>query len=59
VCSYKNYNSSRFAEDIGKVPWHILDIFDNTEEKVTETFNNLLSSVLDSHASLRTVDDRA
>jgi hypothetical protein len=30
VRSYKNYNSSRFAEDIGKVPWHILDIFDNT-----------------------------
>ena len=54
VRSYKNYNSSRFAEDIGKVPWHILDIFDNTEEKV-ETFNNLLSSVLDSHAPLRTV----
>jgi hypothetical protein len=54
VRSYKNCSSSRFAEDIGKVPWHILDIFDNTEEKV-ETFNNLLSSVLDSHAPLRTV----
>ncbi|CAB4035193.1 Hypothetical predicted protein [Paramuricea clavata] len=54
VRSYKNYNSSRFAQDIGKIRWHILDIFDNTEEKV-ETFNNLFSSVLDSHAPLRTV----
>lgn len=30
VCSYKNYNSSQFAEDIGKVSWHNLDILDNT-----------------------------
>ena len=54
VRSYKNYNSLKFTKDIDVVPWHVLDVVDNIEDKV-EIFNNLFLSALDSHAPVKSI----
>ena len=52
--SYKNFSKSDFEKDLSFVPWSILDIFDNPDDKV-HIFNALFLDVLDMHAPLKTV----
>ena len=45
--SFKTYNRDSFLEEVEKIPWSVMDIF-----------NSLLLDVLDQHAPLRTIKDR-
>ena len=52
--SFKRYQPDQFHGDISKVPWSVLDVFDDLEDKLN-AFNLLFNSVLDEHAPVKTV----
>ena len=52
--SFKNFDASAFNEDLNSVPWFILDLFDDVDDKVL-AFNSLFGGVLDCHAPMKTV----
>ena len=54
IRSFKNYSSERFNNDITKVPWSVLETFDDPEDKL-HAFNLLFNEVLDRHAPLKTI----
>ena len=52
--SSKNFDPSSFNEDLVAVPWFLVELFDDVDDKVF-TFNSLYNGVLDSHAPVKTV----
>ena len=52
--SFKNFDPTSFNEDLAAVPWFLIDLFDDIDDKVL-TFNSLYCGVLDSHAPVKTV----
>ena len=52
--SFKNFDSSYFEEDLSYVPWQIIDLFDDPDDKV-EVFTHLFVDILDKHAPFKTV----
>ena len=52
--SFKFFLKSSFEEDLSAVPWSIIDVFDDPDDKV-DAFNSLFIEVLDMHAPLKTV----
>ena len=41
-------------DDISNAPWSLIDIFDDTDDKL-DTFNSLFHHILDQHAPVKTV----
>ena len=54
VRSVSNYNSESFLEDLSYVPWHMVNFFDDVDDRV-ETFNSLFLEVLDEHAPIKRI----
>ena len=52
--SFKNVDSAKFNEDLTSLPWSVLDIFDDVDDKLA-VFESLFKDVLDLHAPLKTV----
>ena len=52
--SFKNFSTSSFNDDLVSVPWFLLDLFDDVDDKVF-LFNALFADVLDTHAPVKTV----
>jgi hypothetical protein len=52
--SFKNFSKATFEKDLPAVPWCVIDVFDNPDDKV-DMFNSLFLDVLDMHAPLKTV----
>ena len=50
----KNFDPSAFNEYLISVPWILIDLFDDVDDKVF-AFNSLFGGVLDCHAPLKTV----
>ncbi|CAB4011738.1 Hypothetical predicted protein, partial [Paramuricea clavata] len=51
--SYKNFNADAFCNDISKIPWDTVTVFDHTDDQVS-CFNNLFQDVLEQHAPVKT-----
>lgn len=51
--SYKNFNADAFYDDISKVPWDTVTVFDHINDQVS-CFNNLFLDVLEKHAPVKT-----
>ena len=58
VRSFKNYNKEAFLDDISKVPWLVVDCFDDVDDKLN-IFNLLFNQVLDHHAPIKLVKLRS
>ena len=52
VRSFKGYAADRFYKDMSKVPWSLLDIFDDAEDKLY-AFNLVFNDILDKHAPIK------
>ena len=59
VCfrSLKKFDAGKLIEDLNKVPFHIMEIFDDTDDKLY-TFESLYNDVLDEHALIKSVHIR-
>ena len=51
--SYKNFDANGFFEDVSKVPWDTVSLFEHIDDQVS-CFSDLFLGVLDQHAPLRT-----
>ena len=51
--SYKNFSSENFCRDVSCIPFQIIDIFDDIDDKYS-VYNSLLSDVVNEHAPLKT-----
>ena len=51
--TFKNFSEASFAADLSCVPWSVIDIFDDPDDKV-EIFNLMFTNVLDDHAPVKT-----
>lgn len=54
---FKGYRADRYYKDVSKVPWSLLDIFDDAEDKLY-AFNSLFHDILDEHAPIKTMKIR-
>ena len=54
---FKHYRPDQFLVDVSQVPWSVLDVFDDPEDKLN-AFNLLFNNVLDEHAPIKTVKIR-
>lgn len=54
VRSFKSYRQESFVNDLLLVPWHVVDIFDNVDNKLS-VFNKLLMDSLDVHAPVKRI----
>ena len=52
--SFKNFTKSAFENDLSSVPWSVIDVLDDPDDKV-EVFNILFTDILDYHAPMKTV----
>ena len=52
--SFKHYQPDQFLADVSQVPWSVLDVFDDPEDKLN-AFNLLFNNVLDVQAPIKTV----
>ena len=52
--SYKHFSPSEFNDDLSQIPWSVLDIFDDVDDKVS-LFNSFFIEFLDFHAPLKTI----
>jgi hypothetical protein len=52
--SFKKFDSDAFNEDLAVAPWSLIDLFDDTDDKVF-VFNSLFTTVLDDHAPIKTI----
>ena len=52
--SLKNFEPSAFNDDLIAVPWFLLDLFDDVDDKLF-VFNSLFNGVLDCDAPMKTV----
>ena len=50
--SYKNFDEENFKYDISNIPYQILDVFDNVDDKFW-CYNKLIMNVIDDHAPLK------
>ncbi len=50
--SYKNFDEIKFNDDLDKVPWSILDTFNDVNDAL-DMFLSLLQNVLDEHIPVR------
>lgn len=50
--SCTNYNMEQFCKDLALVPFHIMSVFDDSDDQVN-TFNTLFTDILDAHAPLK------
>ena len=56
--SFKGYAADRFYKDMSEVPWSLLDMFDDAEDKLY-AFNLLFNDILDKrHAPIKTMKIR-
>ena len=55
--SFKHFSKTSFKDDLSYIPWSILDIFDDPDDKV-EAFNILFTNVLDDPAAVKTIKIR-
>ncbi len=49
---FKAFNETKFICDVNAAPWHLLEIFDEMDDKIS-TMYQLLSQILDEHTPLR------
>ena len=49
--SYKNFDATLFNEDLGNVPWHVVENENNIDDALL-TWNKLFSEVADDHTRL-------
>lgn len=54
VRSFKNYRQESFVNDLSLVPWHVVDIFDNVNDKLS-VFNKFFMDILDVHAPVKRI----
>ena len=52
--SFKNFSKSAFENDLSSVPWSVIDVFNDPDDKV-EAFNILFIDMLDYYAPVKTV----
>ena len=52
--SFKHFSEADFVDDLWSVPWCIVELFDNVDDKVS-VFNTLLQEVLEVHATIKSV----
>lgn len=50
--SFKNFNETKFIEDLKSVPWDIIKIFDNVDDAL-EAWYSLFKDAVDKHAPLK------
>jgi len=50
--SYKNFDATLFNEDLGNVPWHVVENENNIDDALL-TWNKLFSEVADDHAPVK------
>ena len=50
--SYKNFDATLFNEDLGNVPWHVVENENNIDDALM-TWNKLFSEVADDHAPMK------
>lgn len=55
--SFKNYKSDSFLSETEKVPWSVMDMFDEVDDRLF-VFNSLFLDIVDDHAPLRTITIR-
>ena len=55
--SFKGYRADRFYNDMSNVPWSLVDIFDDAEDKLY-AFNSLFNDILDEHVLIKTMKIR-
>lgn len=55
--SFRLYDSIAFLKDLYGVPWSILSVFDDAEDKLY-AFSTLFNEILDNHAPVRTIKVR-
>ena len=51
--SYKNFNENVFSDDVSKVPWDTVKVFEHIDDQVS-CFNDLFLQVLEQHAPIKT-----
>lgn len=56
VCfrTLKNFDAKKLIDDLNKVPFHIMEIFDDTDDKL-HIFESLYNEVLNEHAPIKSV----
>lgn len=54
VRSFKNYREESFVNDLSLVPWHVVDIFHNVNDKLS-VFSKLFMDILDVHAPVKRI----
>ena len=52
--SFKHFSEADFVKDLWTVPWCIIDLFDDVDDKVS-AFNTLFQEVLEVHAPIKSV----
>lgn len=50
--SYKNFNSDIFLEDLQNAPFHVMDVFDDVDDKLF-AFESLYLDIINEHAPIK------
>lgn len=53
--SYKNYNKDEFQRDVARVPWRLIESFDDINDAVEEAWNILFLDVANRYTPMRHV----
>jgi len=53
----KNFSQEQFLRDLHSAPFHIIDLFDDVDDKI-DAFESLYLDILDEHAPLKQVHVR-
>ena len=51
--SFKDFDPTRFVDDLTRVPWHELSVLDTDPDAALETFELLFNEVVNDHAPLQ------
>ena len=52
--SFKHFDPALFDEEVARLPWSVLDVFDDVDDKLL-VFNSLLNDALSLHAPLKSI----
>ena len=52
--SFKHFSEADFVDDLWSVPWCMVDLFDDVDDKVS-VFNTLFQEVLEVHAPIKSI----
>ena len=52
--SFKHFDPNLFDNEVARLPWSVLDVFDEVDDKLL-VFNSLLNDVLSLHAPLKSI----